>query len=216
VWGTHFAERCLQGPSTAVAHQSNNLSKWEYPNALYQRVLALYLDRVHGLLVATGARRVLDAGCGEGVVYRAMRERGFRGEWTGADVSEGAIAYARSRSPDVPWHIAALDRLPFEPGGFDVVLCSQVLEHVPNPSAARNGIARVARQLIVSVPWEPAFRTLTALSIFAGVGRDPGHVNFWSSRGFRAFLAESGRVRHWERCSVYQLAIVDTSARFSA
>jgi hypothetical protein len=66
------------------------------------------------------------------------------------------------------------------------------------------------------VPWEPAFRTLTALSITIGVGRDPGHVNFWNGGAFRRFLAPVGRVTHWERTAVYQLAVVDTSSEASA
>jgi len=201
----------------AAAHQSDNLAKWEYPNGLYQRVLARYVDRLYALLVSTGARRVLDAGCGEGVVYRSMRARGFDGEWTGVDVSEGAVAYARSRSPEVPWHVSALHRLPFEAASFDAVICSQVLEHIPGPAASRDGIARVAkRHLIVSVPWEPTFRVLTSLSIALGVGRDPGHVNFWTGPALRTFLATSGTVSHWERSTVYQLAIVDTSRKTSA
>jgi 2-polyprenyl-3-methyl-5-hydroxy-6-metoxy-1,4-benzoquinol methylase len=204
-------------PRLALEHRSNNLSKWEYPNAVYQRVLTRYLDRLYHLFASTGARRVLDAGCGEGVVYRAMRDRGFRGEWTGVDVSEGAVAYARTRSPEAQWLTAPLDRLPFAPASFDTVLCSQVLEHVPNPHAALNGIADVSsRQLVVSVPWEPAFRTLTALSIAVGVGQDPGHVNFWNGARFRRVLGTVGRVVAWERSAVYQLAIVDTSRNASA
>lgn len=203
--------------TAARTHQSDNLAKWEYPNAFYQRALTRYLDRLHALLASTGARRVLDAGCGEGVVYRAMRARGFRGDWIGIDASAGAVDDARARSPEVTWICGTLDRLPFAPASFDTVLCAQVLEHIPNPHAALNGIAAAAgRQLVVSVPWEPAFRTLTALSIGLGVGRDPGHVNHWTGPRFRTFLSTVGRVATWERTAVYQLAVVDTSRKASA
>jgi ubiquinone/menaquinone biosynthesis C-methylase UbiE len=197
----------------AAPHTSNNLRKWEYQNGLYQRVLTRYLDRMHALLVATGARRVLDAGCGEGVVYRAMRARGWSGEWTGVDLSEAAIEYARQRSPEAMWHAGRLDALPVAPRSFDLAFCSQVLEHIPEPAASRDGMARAARRLLVSVPWEPAFRTITALSVAVGIGQDPGHVNFWNRRSFTRFLQPAGTVAHWERSAVYQIALVDVSTR---
>ena len=115
---------------------SSNRSKWEFENRLYQWHLDLYLDRLFELLHRTGAKNVLDAGCGEGYVYRAMKKRGYSGKWTGYDISPEAIEYARHESPEVEWQTAGVERLPFPDRSFDLVLSSEVLEHLPDPRSA--------------------------------------------------------------------------------
>lgn len=200
-------------PSQVLRHDSNNLRKWEYGNGIYQRALTRYLDHLGALLLRTEARTVFDAGCGEGFVQRAMQERGYSGRWTGVDASPGAVAFAAERAAAHEWRVGDLRALPDATASYDAVLCSQVLEHIPEPEQIRDELARVtSRWLLISVPLEPLFRTTCALSIAIGVGQDPGHVNFWTPAAFRRFLAPVGQLVRWERTTVYQLALVDTRA----
>jgi 2-polyprenyl-3-methyl-5-hydroxy-6-metoxy-1,4-benzoquinol methylase len=196
--------------TTALAHDSNNLRKWEYGNGLYQRVLGRYLDRMAAQVQAVAPARVLDAGCGEGYVYRGLRRRGVSAAWEGYDLSAGAVAFAATQSPEAVWGVADLRRIPVAGRHADLVLCSQVLEHIPSPEGVRDELARVsARWLLVSVPLEPLFRSICAVTVATGIGQDPGHVNFWTPRGFRDFLRPVGRLAHWESTSVYQIALVE-------
>jgi SAM-dependent methyltransferase len=189
-------------------YHSANLSKWEYSGALYQRHLRLYLDAMFALLQETGARSVLDAGCGEGVVYRAMRKRGFDGEWTGIDVSVDAIDYAKRESPEATWLVGSILDLPFPSKSFDLVLSSQVLEHLDEPQKALQEFVRCTRQwLLISVPYEPLFRWFTWLSVRFHLGGDPGHVHHWRPREFRRLLSEVGELRTWRRTTVYQIGL---------
>lgn len=200
--------------ATAFAHDSNNLRKWEYGNALYQRVLRRYLDRLGSLFARAAPRTVLDAGCGEGYVQRGLFSRGLTAAWTGVDASAGAVDFARRRTPRARWVVADLRATRFPDRSFDLVLCSQVLEHIPQPEAVRDELARVsARWLLVSVPLEPVFRAACALTVAAGVGQDPGHVNFWTPRAFRSFLKPVGRLAAWEWTGVYQLALIERQER---
>ncbi|MBX3133607.1 MAG: methyltransferase domain-containing protein [Gemmatimonadaceae bacterium] len=201
--------------TSILDHESNNLRKWEYGNGIYQRVLGRYLDRVAWQVQQLAPRRVLDAGCGEGFVYRGLRQRGVSASvWLGVDISHGAVAYAAARSPEATWRAADLSALDLPDRCVDLVLCSQVLEHIPNPERVRDELTRVSsRWLLVSVPLEPIFRTLCALTIVAGIGQDPSHVNFWSPRAFRSFLKPVGRLASWTRTSVYQIALVDRFQR---
>lgn len=51
-----------------------------------------------------------------------------------------------------------IQQLSFNDHQFDIVLCQQVLEHVPDPVKAIKELRRVAaRQLIITVPYEPFF-----------------------------------------------------------
>jgi len=197
-----------------ACYSSANHRKWEFRCGLYQRHLELYLDRMYEHLRLTGAESVLDAGCGEGIVYRAMRERGWQGTWTGFDFSRDAVGFARTASPEARWHHASAHHIPFADSSFDVVFSSQVLEHLPNPEDALNEFARVARRrLLLSVPLEPYFRALTWLSVTLRIGGDPGHVNHWNPSAFRRFASLAGRIESWQRTTVYQIALVDVTAR---
>lgn len=200
--------------TSVLAHDSNNLRKWEYGNALYQGVLARYLDRMAHHVRRLLSTRVLDAGCGEGYVYRGLRERGLRAAWDGVDVSEGAIRFAAARNPECAWQVGDLRAMALASASADLVLCSQVLEHIPQPERVRDELARVSsRWLLVSVPLEPLFRSVCALTVATGVGEDPGHVNFWTPPAFRNFLRPVGRLAHWEWTFVYQIALVEVTAR---
>lgn len=193
-----------------AGYRSDNHNKWSHPNRLYQRHLEIYLDRMFDYLTMSGAERVLDAGCGEGIVYRAMRERGWRGRWTGFDFSGEAVEFARRASPDAVWLHGSAYELPFTDKSFDLVFSSQVLEHLPNPERPLLEYRRVAAKwLLLSVPLEPYFRTLTWLSVHLRIGGDPGHVNHWLPHEFRRFARQAGRIHTWDWTTIYQIALVD-------
>lgn len=93
-------------------------------NAYYERpaMLALAGD-------VTG-RRILDAGCGSGLLSAALRDRGA--VVTGIDASVGMLALARRRlGNDVALQVVDLrDPLPFDDGTFDDVASSLVLHYL--------------------------------------------------------------------------------------
>jgi Methyltransferase domain len=72
-----------------------------------------------------------------------------------------------------------------------LIVCCEVLEHLEDPEAALETIARLARPwAIVSVPREPMWRALNLarLSYVSRLGNTPGHLQHWSRRGFVRFL----------------------------
>ncbi|MBU0691041.1 class I SAM-dependent methyltransferase [bacterium] len=191
-------------------YDSDNHRKWEFNNSLYQKHLEIYLDAMYKHLRFTGAKQVLDAGCGEGIVYRAMRERGYIGDWTGFDNSAEAIAFCRQASPEAEWHVSSAYTLPFKNRSFELVFSSQVLEHLKGPGKPLSEFARVAdKWMLLSVPYEPIFRILTWFSINLKIGGDPGHVNHWTPAGWRSFVQRVGRLHCWDRSTIYQIALVD-------
>lgn len=94
-----------------------------------------YVDECVGGL---DGKRVLDVGCGGGLLSEAMAERGAT--VTGIDLSESVLAVARlhllESECEVEYrHIAAEDLAAEAPGAFDAVTCMELLEHVPDPGA---------------------------------------------------------------------------------
>jgi 2-polyprenyl-3-methyl-5-hydroxy-6-metoxy-1,4-benzoquinol methylase len=100
--------------------------------------------------------RILDVGCGNGVISRHLGRLGF--DVTGVDVSEKTIEKARSLTKDLPnvqFLKKSAEELVASGVKYDAVICSEVLEHLNDPGAllevlhatlADNG------KLIVTVP----------------------------------------------------------------
>ena len=109
-------------------------------------------DAYLGLLGVTGGERVLDAGCGSGVVTRDIARRvGARGLAIGLDPSPALLAVARelAREADlgdrIEFREGSVLQLPFPNGSFDAVLCATVLSHVPAGETAIPELVRVLR-----------------------------------------------------------------------
>jgi len=92
--------------------------------------------------------RVLDVGCGGGILSEAMAQHG--GSVTGIDLSEAAISVARLHALEseltVDYHcVAAEDFARQNPAQFDVVTCLELLEHVPDPASTVAACAELVK-----------------------------------------------------------------------
>ena len=87
---------------------------------------------------------VLDLGCGAGDSVDLFRRLDGRSSWIGLDIEDSAEVRARRRS-DAEFVTFDGERIPFEESRFDLVYCSQVLEHVRRPEPLLAEVARVLR-----------------------------------------------------------------------
>lgn len=90
----------------------------------------------------------LDAGCGDGRHLAALARSGHRpNRLAGIDISERILETARAAAAPLEPQLerANLEALPFEDAAFDLVLCTQVIEHLLDPPAGVRELARVLR-----------------------------------------------------------------------
>jgi 2-polyprenyl-6-hydroxyphenyl methylase/3-demethylubiquinone-9 3-methyltransferase len=92
--------------------------------------------------------RVLDVGCGGGLLAEALARAGAK--VTGVDLAPGMIEVARLHAMeeklDIEYRVAAAETMAAaEPGAFDVVTCMEMLEHVPDPAGVIRTLATLVR-----------------------------------------------------------------------
>ena len=156
-----FCYDCRLNVTTPVP-TSDELSRY-YPQTYYgsgrrfTHVIEWMLDTLYDLRAGRiGAGRepgkVLDIGCGRGLLLNKLKERGWDPQ--GTELSEDAAAYARDRL-NLPVTTETLEDAHFPDNEFDLVILWHVLEHVPDPRGTLKEIGRVLKPggaLLVAVP----------------------------------------------------------------
>lgn len=189
---------------------------------LYERfvVPTKFLPFAHDLVerarpIAPSAR-ILDLGCGTGIVARVLRERlGGGARITGYDLSPQMLEVARRLGPDIEWREGNAMSLPFEDNAFDLVLCQQMLQFVPDRIAALGEVRRVLApggRFLVSAWQDRSFHPLYD-AIGSAAERQFGASNdkrwsFGDDVLLRALLLEAG----FKRIDIESVTIVERSA----
>ena len=183
---------------TAGGVRSDNEAKYRSRNPVVRYLVGRFLSRVATVVERARPHRVLEVGCGEGIVLEFLARRVPGARLGGLELDLAALARAQDRCPGMPLVRGDVCALPFESRAFDLVLCLEVLEHLPDPGRALREIRRVARRdCLLSVPHEPFFRlgNLVRGKNLLGLGNPTDHIQHWGARGFAAFCAGELAVR---------------------
>ncbi|MGZ4251564.1 MAG: class I SAM-dependent methyltransferase [Solirubrobacteraceae bacterium] len=183
----------------AFGQETENEDKYGRQGRLESLLLRRFRARMLAELRPLDAHSVLDAGCGEGHVAAWLSDALAPDELVGVDGRAQALAGFRARNPRRSAVQSDLRALPFPDRAFDLVVCSEVLEHVPEPRDVLRELSRVsAAHVFITVPHEPFFRlgNVAAGRYLNRLGSTPGHLWTWSRRGFANVVrAEADPVR---------------------
>jgi 2-polyprenyl-6-hydroxyphenyl methylase/3-demethylubiquinone-9 3-methyltransferase len=125
-------------------------SRWWDPHSEFKPLHEInplrldYIDRIASL----AGKRVLDVGCGGGILSESMAARGA--EVTGIDMGEAPLQVARlhllESGLEVNYERIPVERLAAErPQAFDLVTCMEMLEHVPDPASVVSSCAHLVK-----------------------------------------------------------------------
>lgn len=144
-----------------------------------------------------GVRSICDLGCGNGHISGRLANAGF--EVTGVDASPSGIAIARRAYPNVEFVEVLIDRQ-LNLGQFDLVVSSDVIEHMYRPSdlleAARE-LLKPGGQILLGTPYHGYLKNL----VLAASGKmdahfsalhDGGHIKFFSVRSLSQLMRRHG------------------------
>lgn len=116
------------------------LSRWGKPHDIAN------IQRIEQTIsmIPEDVNTILDVGCGDGTVSNQLMGKGL--DVTGVDLSGEALRYFTGRGV-----IARLDQLSFPDSSFDLIICAEVLEHLPDDiyESALKEIERVAQKYIL-------------------------------------------------------------------
>lgn len=103
-----------------------------------------FIDARSGL----AGKRVLDVGCGGGILSESMAHRGAK--VTGIDLGEAPLGVARLHAEasgvEIDYRNISVEALADEqPGQFDIITCMEMLEHVPDPASVIHACSQLVR-----------------------------------------------------------------------
>jgi len=169
-----------------------NRQKHLNPNPIQRKLLDRFHRYIVRLIGQTEAPRLLDAGCGEGFVIREVARDQAQLSAIGGDFSPEALLWGRANlHHQAPLANFDVHHLPFPDHSFPLVICLEVLEHLPDSRVGLRELARVSSEyVLLSVPHEPLFRGANFLrgKHLAAFGNDPEHLHNYSGRAFRRMV----------------------------
>ncbi|MDB6140171.1 MAG: methyltransferase [Verrucomicrobiaceae bacterium] len=149
-------------------------------------------------LASLPGAKVLDLGCGNGALCGSISKAGF--EITGVDVSDEGIMHARKAWPGIRFEkLGVYDEPPAEfLEAFDVVISTEVIEHLYAPRALATLISRLLKPggtAMITTPYHGYWKNLV-MAVFDkwdshhNVFWDHGHIKFWSPKTLRKLFEE--------------------------
>jgi len=175
----------------AVANEKNIVAAWDdahryTPAPRHRR--RLILQMLHGLDFAD----CLDTGCAQPFLLQEIMQRhevaGF-----GCDISDRVMAENQHILPEAEFHVVDLANQAWPNGRvFDLVICSEVLEHIPRWRDAVANLARMTRKhLLITVPSGP----------LRAMDRLVGHYQHFAGPELRDAIDSGGlevrQMRYW-------------------
>lgn len=176
-----------QTTTNFIKHSSNNPLQKFLINNFYSSLISLAKP--------LNPISILDAGCGEGFSLNKLIINNVGEKLEGIENSKEAIALGKKLFPKAKIKLGNICNLPYKTDSFDLVLSTEVLEHLETPQKALLEIIRVSKKyVILSVPNEPFFRLANFLrgKYVAELGNSPGHINHWTIFSFQKFIKKNG------------------------
>lgn len=167
--------------------KSSDSLKYESKNPIRNLLIEKFRTQLLGFIKLAKPGHILDAGCGEGYMLSFLDKQNADWHLEGFDITSELIDRAKKNVPNAALSVRDIYNCGYANNTFDLVIGTEVLEHLKDPERALSEIRRLTKRwAILSVPNEPLF----ALShLFTGkdvirLGNCKEHCNRWSAKSF--------------------------------
>ncbi len=172
----------------------NVYDKYNTVNPLYRFLMQRFMENLMRYIAKAGNEEIsiLEVGCGEGHLAHQILDEFSNITYTGLDITPEIVEMARGANPEGEFLTgSAYDLADFYNHKYDIVVMSEVLEHLEYPEQALKELTKVnAKAFIFSVPKEPVWRFLNILRLqyLKDFGNTPGHLQHWNKKSFSKML----------------------------
>jgi ubiquinone/menaquinone biosynthesis C-methylase UbiE len=170
---------------------TTNLEKHTTKNPIGRLALVNFTNTLVKLIKPLTIESILDVGAGEGFTLARLAEENIGKKREGIEYVDEAIELGKKVNPDVNIKKGNIYELPYKDNSFELVICTEVLEHLDHPDQGMGELVRVSsKYLLLTVPNEPFFtiqRFLRGKNILK-LGAHPEHLQLWTSSAFERFV----------------------------
>ena len=108
-------------------------------------------NRLHTiqLMLTLEHETFLDVGCLDGAYINRARQEGYDKTYMGVDIAKRHVALASKNNPNEQFAIGDARKLEFDNLSFDIVMLSDVIQHLPDPIPPLKEICRIAKRYVI-------------------------------------------------------------------
>lgn len=148
------------------------------------------LNSIAKMIPDKGKFKIFDAGCGEGHLIKKLNSKNSNNLYYGVDVTEIALQKAKKRCPYAEFKIENLLKMNFDNAFFDVIICTEVLEHIIEYERAIEELKRILKKdgfLILTFPNEFLW-TISRFFLGRKSIKVPDHVNSFNPNQIKSLV----------------------------
>lgn len=171
--------------------ETSKHAKYRTPNPISQYLVNGFYTDITKSLKEIHFESLLDIGCGEGFLLKSNASLLNDVKCIAIDFDPAEVADAKKNIDFCEVSEGSVYDISLEDGAVELVICTEVLEHLEFPEKALDEIFRVtSKYVLLSVPREPLWRILNMSrgKYLSDWGNTPDHVNHWGSKSFINFV----------------------------
>lgn len=174
-----------------VSIPGNHFDKHNSKNIIVKWLMKKFHQKMFDLIREANPSSILDVGCGEGFTTSEIKKEFPHILITGCEFEREALVTAKLRNPSITFIEGSIYSLEQFSNSKDLILASEVLEHLEEPHKAIKEVKRRTKKwCLFSVPNEPWWRVANIIrgSYLLDLGNTPGHIQHWGRFKFKKML----------------------------
>lgn len=188
----------------------NYYDKHNSRNPIVKFLMRNFHSYLFKLIGEVNPNSLLDVGCGEGYTTKRIQKFFSNVKIKGVEYEKEALKLSLKNPEGIDFIEGNIYDLDETDDSFDLVIATEVLEHLENPALAVKETRRVAKNYcIYTVPYEPFWRVANMLRgrYLKDFGNTPGHINHWSRRGLKKLLKPHFKDVKIKNCYLWNMAL---------
>jgi 2-polyprenyl-3-methyl-5-hydroxy-6-metoxy-1,4-benzoquinol methylase len=184
----------------------NYYDKHNSKNLIVKILMKNFYNTILDFVKKEDISSMVDIGCGEGHLTNILRLFFENVKITALEYDKKTVLIANKLYPSLNVKQGNILNLK---GKYDILISSEVLEHVKDFQRAIDNCRKVAPVCIFSVPNEPWFRiaNIMRLKYLKHLGNTPGHINNWSKKEFEKLLKKNFKSVKIKTTSLWNVAL---------